>query len=376
MSKNVDTKPRASLSATTAKKNSVGKIVVVVLLALVAIASLVMLVLKYQTDSLYDTISKGIEFDPDNIAIIENKEVVQSVISKDKYYTQAETNEAYKSDIAKVKDNYISNSTKATEKEDIFTYVLYGLDAYENGQADIITLVSVNKKTKQIHYVSIAPNSLVFIPEVADGGIVGPLYHAYDFGGGNLLVKTISQNFGIYIHGYAELNMEGAEKVIGELGSVKVSMTADEIAQFNKAVESYDNRFDIEVNPIDSKVAGEYELDVQQVMAYIRGVNSERQTAVFTIMKAAAKQAMNDGFGDFKDFITNILGDGVTVAMDKDDFDVLVQSAMFSLNDYLENGFETYIFGTDTKESKSLGGVSYTMYDYEDALHSLTKEIY
>ena len=376
MSKNIDNKPRASLTASAKKRSSAGKIVVVVLLALVAIASLLMLIVKFQADGLYDTISKGIEFDPDKVAIIENTEKVTSALSKDKYYTQADTNEAYKSDIAIVKDNYIANSTKASEKENIFTYVLYGLDANEGGQADIITLISVNKKENQIHYVSIAPNALVYIPDVANGGVVGPLYHAYDFGGGNLLVKTISQNFGIYIHGYAELNLKGAENIISELGPVKISMSAKEVAEFNKAVESYDNRYDIEVNPIDSATAGEYELDVQQVMAYIRGVNSDRQTAVFTIMKAATKKAMNEGYGEFKAFVENILGDGVTVAMDRDDYDTLVQSAMFSMRKYLENDIETYIFGAETRESKSLGNVSYSMYDYEDAINSLTKEIY
>ena len=381
MNKDVkNTGSRAELAVATGTRKSVGKIIVVVLLAIVAVASLVLAIFNSQINNFYKTITAGVEFDPDNVAVVVNEDSVDKITSTNKIYTEIATNDAFKTDAEKAKDNYIANSGKAQKSEDIYTYVIYGLDALDadkDAQADAITLATINKKTKEIKFVSIDPESLVYIP---DAEVVGLLKHAYNFGGANLMVKTISQNFRVYINGFIEMNLESAKTIVQNLGTIPVEMTAEELASFNTAVDSYNKRYPTSpVTKIDSTKAGTYDLDQNQAMAYIRGVNSERQNQIFTVMKASAKKAMANGYDDFKKFVEETIGNGISAGISEEDFNDLMQVAMFSMGDLLENEMGTVVFGSSdeaAKENKKVGNEAYSVYNYEVAVDELNKAIH
>lgn len=381
MNKDVkNTGSRAELAATAGTRKSVGKILVVVLLSIVAVASLVLAIFNSQVNNFYKTITAGVEFDPDNVAVVVDEASVEKITTTNKFYKELETNEALKTDAEKAKDNYLANSGKAQRSDNIYTYVIYGLDALDtdkDAQADAITLATINKSTKEIKFVSIDPESLVYIP---DAEVVGLLKHAYNFGGSNLVVKTISQNFRVYINGFVEMNLESAKTIVQNLGSVSVTMTDEELAAFNAAVDSYNKRYPTSlVTKIDAKKGGTFELDQNQAMAYVRGVNSERQNEIFTIMKAAAKKSMQNGYDDFKAFVEETIGNGIKAGVSKDDFDALMNVAMFSMKDILANEMGTIVFGSSeeaAKEDKKVGGESYAVYNYSVAVDDLNKAIH
>lgn len=109
--------------------------------------------------------------------------------------------------------------------------LLIGADR-ENGGAsrsDSIMIASVNKITGRITVVSILRDTHLDIPGERESKVNA----AYAWGGANLLIQTIEQNFGIKIDDYATVNFEMFTALIDGLGGVEVDVTEDEADYIN-----------------------------------------------------------------------------------------------------------------------------------------------
>lgn len=109
--------------------------------------------------------------------------------------------------------------------------LLIGADADRGGssRSDSIMIASVNKKTGKITVCSILRDTYVEIP----GQSSSKINAAYSWGGANLLVQTIEQNFGIKIDDYAVVNFEMFTALIDGLGGIEIDVTEDEADYIN-----------------------------------------------------------------------------------------------------------------------------------------------
>lgn len=113
-----------------------------------------------------------------------------------------------------------------------YTHVLLlGVDRDANGtsRSDTIMVVSVGKG--HVKLTSLQRDTGVTVPGKSG---LHRLNAAYAYGGAELALKTVNQNFGLNITRYAAVDYDGFEELIDRIGGVTLSVTDDEAEQINR----------------------------------------------------------------------------------------------------------------------------------------------
>ncbi|MGN0505785.1 MAG: LCP family protein [Lachnospiraceae bacterium] len=103
----------------------------------------------------------------------------------------------------------------------------------KRGRTDAILVASIDKDGGPLKLISFMRDLYVRIPISDTESIDDRLNAAYTYGGVNLLIKTMKENFGIDIHGYVLVEFEGFENIIDQLGGLRISLTAEESEYLN-----------------------------------------------------------------------------------------------------------------------------------------------
>ena len=165
----------------------------------------------------------------------------------------------------------------------------------DRGRSDSMILVSFNKKTKTTWLTSFMRDSYVDIP----GYGWGKLNWAYSYGGPELLMDTIENNFCVKIDNYVSINFMTFAAVIDAVGGIDIEITDEEANEINVILLNEVNEIMGDVPNADFvEHGGEVHLSGKKALCYsrIRYVgNSDfertsRQRRVITeVMKKAAK---------------------------------------------------------------------------------------
>ena len=171
--------------------------------------------------------------------------------------------------------------------------LLIGCDKAKGGssRSDSIMIASVNKKTGRVTVCSILRDTHLYIP----GKREAKVNSAYAWGGANLLIQTVEQNFGIRIDDYATVNFEMFTALVDGLGGVDVEVTEDEADYINNR-----HRYGKEKKP-DAFESGEsVHLNGYQALWYsrIRKLDSDfnrtqRQRKVISAIASKVKGQIN-----------------------------------------------------------------------------------
>lgn len=125
------------------------------------------------------------------------------------------------------------NKLSAGESIDgIVNIALYGVDSDAgqfSGRSDAIMICSVNGKTGKIKLISIARDTYVSVP----GYYNTKINHAYAYGGPELAVQTLNENFDMDITDYVTVNFDSLADIIDEMGGVTIDVTEAERQQIN-----------------------------------------------------------------------------------------------------------------------------------------------
>lgn len=105
---------------------------------------------------------------------------------------------------------------------------LLGIDTAEgdNGRSDAIMLAAIDRENNVVKLCSIARDTRV---EIAGYG-ARKLNAAYAYGGGELTLQTLADNFDIQISSYVAVNFSEMAQIVDRLGGVTVDLSAEEIA--------------------------------------------------------------------------------------------------------------------------------------------------
>ena len=138
----------------------------------------------------------------------------------------------------------------------IVNLLLVGRDAdgRTGTRADTIMLCTVNKQKQTITLTSFLRDLYVKIPGYGKDRINA----AYNFGGVELLKRTLQENFNIRIDGSVLVDFEHFEQIIDQLGGVELELTKAEAAFINKHVSG------------SNLTAGTHLLSGKQALTYAR----------------------------------------------------------------------------------------------------------
>lgn len=157
--------------------------------------------------------------------------------------------------------------------EEIINIALFGIDSEDGvaGRSDAIMVATIDPIHNKLKLTSIMRDSYVNIP---DRGM-DKINHAYAFGGPQLAIKTINENFGLDISDYMSVNFTSLPVIIDILGGVEINITDEEVPHI-PGVSS----------------AGTYTLNGDQALSYSRiryasggdYVRTERQRTVLNAL--------------------------------------------------------------------------------------------
>ena len=162
-------------------------------------------------------------------------------------------------------------TTEPMEEEGVINVLLIGNDSRKNGEdgrSDAMILLSISSKTKTIYMTSLLRDMYVEIPGYKNNR----LNAAYSFGGAELLMDTIEQNFGITLNRYVLVNFEAFANLVDAVGGVDLELTSKEIEYVNGYLVEYNiltNRPE-GTDYMDTSVSGMVHLNGPQALAYSR----------------------------------------------------------------------------------------------------------
>ncbi|MBS6342185.1 MAG: LCP family protein [Eubacterium limosum] len=140
-------------------------------------------------------------------------------------YIQNTMNKMDKVDIS---DNAQDLGITENKNGEIVNIALYGIDAAEGetGRSDSIMILTLDNAHNRIKLTSVMRDSYV---DIAGHGM-DKINHAYAFGGPELAIRTLNENFGLNITDFMSVNFTSMPEIIDMLGGVSIDITDEEIA--------------------------------------------------------------------------------------------------------------------------------------------------
>ena len=133
-------------------------------------------------------------------------------------------------------NNNLLNNVNYKSEKGLSNILLVGTDGRtidEVSRSDSMMILTIDGNNKSIKLTSLARDSYVNIP----GKGKQKLTHAYVYGGINLLIETIENNFEIDIKDYIIVNFFSFMDIIDALNGVEVEIKESELNELNKYIE-------------------------------------------------------------------------------------------------------------------------------------------
>ena len=180
-------------------------------------------------------------------------------------------------------------SFEIMSSKNVYNILLIGTDNRGNevnGRSDTMMILSVNKKTNELHLVSLMRALYVKIP----GKGYSMLNAAFSWGGAKLLVKTVEENFRVDINDYMIINFPGFQNAIDMIGGLLIDLTEAEVDYLRKNYP--DSGLAPGINSLNGAIALEY--------ARIRKIDSDftRTGRQRTLVKSLINKASSMNAGE------------------------------------------------------------------------------
>lgn len=185
------------------------------------------------------------------------------------------------------REELVETNELQLESKEIINIAFFGLDRRDKNEpsrSDCIMILSIDEKHNKIKMSSIMRDTYVKIKDHGETKI----NHAYAYGGPQLAIRTLNENFNLYIRDYVAVDFFNCEKLIDAVGGVTIEIDQEEINIMNDYITEVANIQGKAVQGI-TKV-GSQNLNGLQAVAYSRiryteggdFVRTERQRTVLT----------------------------------------------------------------------------------------------
>ncbi|MDI9216989.1 LCP family protein [Clostridium tertium] len=185
---------------------------------------------------------------------------------------------------------------------------LFGVDAVEGeaGRSDAIMVATLDPVHSKVKITSIMRDSYVNI----DGYGQDKINHAYAYGGPELAIKTLNENFGLNIENFVTVNFSSLPTIINILGGIDVEITNEEIQYINNYINDLNSKD--KTNSPHITYAGVQHLDGTQALAYSRirytsGGDYERTQRQRTVLDALFNKLTSTSVSSYNSLLNEVL---------------------------------------------------------------------
>ena len=208
--------------------------------------------------------------------------------------------------------------TEQPEKEQGITNILlFGVDSRDmnktTGRSDAILILTADRTHHTVKLTSLARDSYVAV----DGHGKTKLTHAFVYGGPQLAVKTVNQNFDMDIQDFVSVNFGQLASIIDLIGGVTLDVSEAERKVMNNYIAEH-NHLGIPTEPVAQ--AGKQLLTGSQAVAYARnrytGTDMNRMERQREVLYAMAEAAMDVDIKDYPELLRTVLSQCVTSLTD------------------------------------------------------------
>ena len=254
----------------------------------------------------------------------------------------------------------------------IINIALFGIDATDNntGRSDSIMIATIDEIHKKLKLTSIMRDSYVYI----DGYGQDKINHAYAYGGPELAIKTINENFGLNIENFVSVNFSSLPNIINILGGVDIEITDEELQYINSYINDI-NRKDGTSSPHITS-AGVQHLDGTQALAYSRirytsGGDYKRTERQRTVLEALFNKLTSTSIASYNSLLNEVLP-YVQTNLNAADILSLGTKALGIGNNLEQDRFPRDGYG----EGAMIDGVYYLTFDIETAKQQMRDYIF
>lgn len=260
------------------------------------------------------------------------------------------------------------NDEKMSSKN-VVNVLLIGADSRSGtntGNTDVMMLVSLNKKTKQIKLVSFMRDSYLYI-EGANNSYCAKLNSAFSMGGPEILLNTIENNYKIEIDNFVMVNFESFKSIIEAMDGITVDVKKYEANYAN-------DRYNLSM-PYGDGVT----LNGEEALAFcrIRGCDADgdvsRTRRQRQVINAMIDRVTNASISDLNNYL-NALLPYVYTGFSKSEVLSLGMKAITNGWAFYDRS-ELQIPTPETRTSGSMGSWIWVV-DYQLAAQTLQYELY
>lgn len=272
----------------------------------------------------------------------------------------------------------IESVSREPFKEDgVKNILLIGNDSRtqdESGRSDAMILISISSKTNSIHMTSLLRDIYVDIP----GHDGNRLNAAYAYGGPELLMETLEENFGIEVNRYMLVNFQAFANLVDAVGGVDLEVTNEEVQYINGYLVEY-NQLEGKAEGtdyLDTSLSGMVHLNGPQALAYCRNryigtdfARTERQRKVLSAAMKSAPAALLTNAGELIEGIAS----NVTTNLTKSEMSgLMIQAPAMLTYDLIQGSIPL----EGTYSNATIRGMSVLEVDFEANKQYIQTEIY
>lgn len=154
-----------------------------------------------------------------------------------------------------------------TKYGNIQNIALFGVDNVDGmrGRSDSIMILTINREKRSVKATSIMRDSYV---KIAGKGINDKINHAYAFGGPEMAIRTINENFNLNIKDFITVDFSSLPEIIDLIGGIELDIDNEEIKYINNYIKHLNKLNKTSYDEI--KEPGKIEVNGTQALAYCR----------------------------------------------------------------------------------------------------------
>ena len=261
------------------------------------------------------------------------------------------------------------------QSDDVLNILVLGTDSRQNnerGRSDCMILVSLNKATDEIIMTSLLRDMYVTIP----GKENSKLTHAYSYGGADLAVDAVEQNFKIDIDNYVQINFFSFMEVVDAVGGLDINIAEEELRSVNGYINQLNELLNLPNGTDCLKSAGKQHLNGKQALGYTRvryvGTDFARTSRQRYVFEEVIKKASKLSVGELDNFVDELFPMITTDLTETDIFSLLVKAPTYFSYDVVQHTIPT----EGTWEYMTIRSMSVLGVDFEANQEYLFKNIY
>lgn len=232
-----------------------------------------------------------------------------------------------------IRKNMEEYSIPIKSDKDVLNILLIGSDTRtsgKSGRSDAMIVVSVNKNTKKIVATSLLRDIYLQIPGASNNRINA----SFAYGGADLLMETIENNFKIEIDRYVSIDFYAFMKVVDIVGGINAQVTEKDIPIMNNYIKGLNVLTGAEESTDMITDSGNLSLNGLQSLAYVRnryiGTDFARTTKQREVLEKVFNKVKNSNIMELNQILNAVLPEITTNLKEGELFSLILNIPSYS----------------------------------------------